>query len=120
MELLLTFCQKQGLYPNDWAPSDSLETILDEVLMGWYFEDADGDVTMFSDVSLDPGDEGLEVHEPAGFVLRWRNSAVSEKRLYDKPIYGSGLTVYQHIVAIFREHGPGGARERDAVELVLE
>ena len=60
------------------------QVLLDEVLLGWFHEDEDGIVTMFSDVLLEEGDEKLELREPTGFILRWRNSAVSEERLAGK------------------------------------
>jgi len=81
-----------------------------------------------------------------GFILRWENSALSRERLgYPKTIkwfrrllarchsesvidfrqsaagaiQGRGRTLFDLIVEIIRDHGPGGDEEEDGVELRL-
>lgn len=82
-----------------------------------------------------------------GFVLRWKNSDVSRKRLghpetvrqleqhltdchssnrqlvsedLQRAKDGVGPTVFDWLVEIIQVHGTGGAEEADGVELVLE
>jgi RNAse (barnase) inhibitor barstar len=81
-----------------------------------------------------------------GFVLRWVNSALSRERLgYPQTVrqlerrlarrypsntlsigedleqarHGTGPTVFDELVEIIADHGPGGAQQEDEVELVL-
>ena len=83
---------------------------------------------------------------PNGFVLRWKNSRVSQERLgfaettrqlrirldtchsENRPDVarklalaeaGQGQTVFDWLVAIIRLHSPGGAEQEDGVELEL-
>jgi RNAse (barnase) inhibitor barstar len=83
----------------------------------------------------------------AGFILRWRNSAVSRERLgyeetvrqlehrltrchpSNRPSVGkdlqqaqqrAGPTVFECLVEIIKVHCAGGREEEDGVELVLE
>ncbi len=83
---------------------------------------------------------------PAGFVLRWRNSSVSRQRLgYEETVrklqikllrchpgnraavtqeletarQHHGPTVFDWLVQIIREHGPGGAEAEDRIHLEL-
>lgn len=82
-----------------------------------------------------------------GFVIRWRNHALSQERLgYGETIRqlevrlqrchssnrkavaaelaaaraGSGPTVFDWLVQIVREHGPGGGEPEDGVQLLLD
>lgn len=82
-----------------------------------------------------------------GFVLRWRNSALSAQRLgyaetatfferavanchpenrllmrqnWTRAIEKRGPTLFDMIVEIIRDHGPGGDQSEDGVILVLE
>jgi RNAse (barnase) inhibitor barstar len=82
-----------------------------------------------------------------GFVIRWKNHAVSKERLgYSETVrqlglrlqrchpsnrvyvaadlaearVGRGATVYDWLVAIIRDHGRGGQQQEDGVTLVLE
>ena len=82
-----------------------------------------------------------------GFILRWRNHALSKARLgYPETVRqlelrlqrchptnrgfvgrdlaearkGLGPTVFDWLVEIIRDHGVGGTQEEDHVELVLE
>jgi RNAse (barnase) inhibitor barstar len=82
-----------------------------------------------------------------GFTVRWRHSAISREKLgypetvrqYEKMLKtchpdnvpsvwvnltnaqsGIGETVFDWIVKIIRDHGPGGEEEEDNVSLVLE
>ena len=80
-----------------------------------------------------------------GFVLRWKNHHVSEQRLgypvrqlksrldhchptarlrvtqqLERARAGQGPSVFDWLVEIIRDHGPGGDQEEDKVELLLE
>lgn len=82
-----------------------------------------------------------------GFILRWKNSDVSRQRLgyaetarqlerrleqcqaehrprvtreLELARSEQGETVFDWLVGIIREHGPGGSESEDAVELILE
>ena len=47
-----------------------------------------------------------------GFVLRWKNSNESLKRL--------GADVFNSLVEILKDHGPSGSKPEDEVILLLE
>jgi RNAse (barnase) inhibitor barstar len=47
---------------------------------------------------------------PGGFTIRWRNHNVSKERLG---------TLFNEIVEVIREHGPGGREANDNVHLEL-
>jgi hypothetical protein len=82
-----------------------------------------------------------------GFVLRWRNSAISRRRLghaetviqlrrrlttchpsnrrlvreeLKRAERGEGPTVFDWLVEIIQDHGAGGEQEKDGIELLLE
>ena len=82
-----------------------------------------------------------------GFTIRWKNHALSRERLgypetvrqleirlqhchssnrahvarqLDQARAGNGPTVFDWLVEIIRDHGPGGQQEQDCVELKLE
>jgi RNAse (barnase) inhibitor barstar len=82
-----------------------------------------------------------------GFILHWKNSHVSHERLgYPETVRrlerivrschpsntahfraqlesarsNVGPTVFDLVVGIIREHGPGGAEQEDGVELILD
>jgi RNAse (barnase) inhibitor barstar len=72
-----------------------------------------------------------------GFVLRWKNSSLSQSRLgYPETLRqlrhratdseladaaaGRGPTVFDWLVEIILRHGPGGTEAEDGVELLLE
>jgi RNAse (barnase) inhibitor barstar len=84
---------------------------------------------------------------PGGFLLRWTRHAVSRERLgYSETVRvlerrmqtchpesrrhvgreleaaraGVGDTIFDSVVRIIRDHGPGGAESTDGVSLVLE
>lgn len=50
-----------------------------------------------------------------GFVIRWKNSALSRERLG----YGQGSTIFDTIVEVIRHHGADGDESSDGVELEL-
>jgi RNAse (barnase) inhibitor barstar len=52
----------------------------------------------------------------AGFVLRWRRSALSRKRL---GVRRGGQQLFDTLVEIIRLHGPGGEEAEDGVDLEL-
>jgi len=58
-----------------------------------------------------------------GFMIRWKNHTVSMKRLgmryLHAPKRGEGPTMFDVIVDIIRQHGPGGAEASDNVRLEL-
>ena len=82
-----------------------------------------------------------------GFILRWKNAEVSRRRLgYSETVrqlqmrlerchptnkarvsreledakHQTGPTVFDWLVDIIKDHGPGGSEKEDGIELVLE
>lgn len=49
---------------------------------------------------------------PEGFVIVWKDSEFSRERLGDN--------VFNHLVFVIRDHGPGGEYEEDEIKLRLE
>ena len=47
-----------------------------------------------------------------GFILRWQHADVSRAAL--------GPSIFDRLIDIIREHGPGGEQSEDKVELILD
>jgi RNAse (barnase) inhibitor barstar len=97
---------------RDFSTLDEFFEVISRVLIpeAWWGHNLDA----FNDILR--GEFGTP---EGGFVLRWKNSALSRERLGS---FKEGVepTVFELLVEIIRVHGAGGAEAEDGVELVLE
>ena len=79
-----------------------------------------GSLDVFNDILREESGFGVP---SGGFVIRWRNHKVSMERLGKRfpsaEKQSKWLTIFDTIVVIIREHGPGGVEARDNVQLEL-
>lgn len=134
-------------YVIDGERFATLEEFFDEVARVITPDVPDGECGRGLDAFNDILRGGFGTPEVGGFVIRWKNSALSRERLgYAETARqlevqlarchpghkancakqlgdarrGSGPTVFQWICEIIAIHGRGGAEAEDQVELVLE